>query len=384
MLDNIQFSEPSHYTGNVLVVDDDEISRELMKDILEKDGHNVIEAPDGGEALKAVSEKIPDVVLLDIILPGINGFEVCKRLKEEPATSTIPVLMVTSLKERSDRIRGIKEGAADFISKPIDRLEVLLKVKNAVFSKHIYDMVREAYEKLKELELLRDNLTNMIVHDLRQPLTAISGYLQLFEMGGFEDFTEKQKPVIKEIMNAVDFLMEMVNSLLDISKLEVGKMTLNKRLCNIEEVVHEIIKKLGPAREKYTFSVEFPPGGISVQCDRDIIRRVITNILGNAVKFTPEGGSIKITAETRHDQVLFSIDDSGPGIPPEYHNKIFDKFGQVETRKEGRKYSTGLGLTFCKLAVEAHGGKIGVESEPGKGSTFWFVLPLLTDSQKEE
>jgi len=369
------FSEPFKTKGKILIVEDEEGSRHLLKEILQIDGHNVFEAETGEEALKVARKINPDAVLLDIILPGINGFEVCKKLKEDPVTDYIPVVMISVLKERSDRIRGIKEGAMDFISKPIDRLEVLLKVKNAIFLKHLMDNVKKSYEKLKELEGLKNDLTSMIVHDLRQPLMVISGYLQLFELENHEGFTEKQITIIKKIINAVDLLKEMTGSLLDISRLETGEMKLNKTICNIGEIVNEVMENLGPKVESYSFSFEFPDQGVLVQCDRDIIRRVFTNIIENAFKFTPEGGKIRIAAEIKNDEVLFSITDSGPGIPPQYHSKIFEKFGVLEVEKERKRYSVGLGLAFCKLAVEAHKGSIGVNSEPDRGSTFWFALP---------
>jgi signal transduction histidine kinase len=151
------------------------------------------------------------------------------------------------------------------------------------------------------------------------------------------------------------------------------------RHCDLNERVEEAVETLGPLKNKHNVYIKSSGDPASAFCDMDLIKRVIDNLVGNAVKYTPKGGEVRITVESDKLQSRIAVSDTGAGIPKEYHAKIFDKFGQVKSRQEGKKYSTGLGLTFCKLAVEAHGGEIGVESESGKGSTFWFVLPSVPD-----
>lgn len=154
---------------------------------------------------------------------------------------------------------------------------------------------------------------------------------------------------------------------------------MNLSHCDLNELVKEAVETLGPLRDKHKVYIKSSSDLVSAFCDMDLIKRVIDNLVGNAVKYAPEGTEIRITVQTSELQSRIAVSDAGAGIPKEYHTKIFDKFGQVKSRQEGKKYSTGLGLTFCKLAVEAHGGEIGVESESGKGSTFWFVLPSVPD-----
>jgi len=362
-------------TGTILVVDDEAKNRKIVKDLLEVNGYRVLEATNGKEALALVSEKNLDVILLDIMMPGIDGFEVCRRLKSNPETAHIPVIMITALTDRDDRIRGIKEGANDFISKPIDTKDVVLRVRNAVYSKHLYDEVKKAYDRLKELESLRDSLVHMIVHDMRQPITALSGYLQLLRMhdDSFKDETDKE--MVDEAYGIAKILIEMISSLLDVNKLEEGKMILNKAEYDLFELAEEAVESVGVLKGNRTIHVTPADKRVTCRVDKNLISRVFSNLLGNAIKFTSDTGIIKISIVEEGNFIRVTVKDNGPGIPKEYHEKIFDKFGQIETRKEGRKYSTGLGLTFCRLAVEAHGGNIGVESEPGKGSSFWFTLP---------
>jgi len=373
----------NEYSGHILVVDDEKKNRIFLKDVLEAKGYHVSEAEDGKQALHRAMNDPPDVILLDVMMPGMDGFEVCRRLKKDPKTASIPILMVTALSERSDRIKGIEAGANDFLSKPLDYHEAVLRVHNAVYSKHLFDQLQEDFERLKELESLRDNLTHMIIHDLRQPITVISGYFQLLQLHAgdstTDSTTERKRDVFEQISRAVNVLMEMIESLLDVTRLEAGKMPLNLSHCDLNELVEEVVETLGPLKDKHNVHIKSSDDPVSAFCDKDLIRRVIANLVGNAMKYTPKGGEVRITVESDKLQSRIAVSDTGAGIPKEYHDKIFDKFGQVKSRQAGTKYSTGLGLTFCKLAVEAHGGEIGVESESGKGSTFWFLLPSVSD-----
>jgi two-component system sensor histidine kinase/response regulator len=363
------------YTGTILVVDDEEINRDILRALIESHGYTVIEAVNGEEALRRIAEASPDVILLDIMMPIMDGFETCRKLKADPLTAPIPVLLVTSLTDRSDRLKGIEAGANDFLNKPIDAEDVLLRVRNALFAKRLYDEIQENYRKLKELEGLKDNLILMIVHDLRQPITALSLSMQLLMMQDDNALLGDKKEIIEQAFSATNTLIEMVSSLLDVNKLEDGKMKLNMSSCDLKDLTEETVGKLGPLKADRNISVQSTIDNVGVICDVELIRRVISNLTGNALKFTPRNGEIRIIIQSEDSRIKIAVSDNGIGIPKEFHKRIFEKFGQVQTRKEGKKYSTGLGLTFCKLAVEAHGGEIGVQSEPGKGSTFWFILP---------
>ena len=370
--------EPTQ-TGKILVVDDDAKNRELLRDLLEAKGHSVVEAESGQQALEMVAAGRPDVVLLDVMMPGMDGFEVCRRLKGNPETAPIPVLMVTALEERSDRITGIDAGANDFLTKPVDPQDVVLRVRNAVAAKKLYDQLQGSYDRLKELEALRDNLTHMIVHDLRSPLTGIMGFMQLVQMQAGQKLDDTESQFLGKALASCSTLLEMINSLLDVNRLEEGKMPLKPATCDLRALADEAIETLGAATEGIKLQVDRPAEEVIAHCDPEVIRRVIANLASNAIRFTPRAGEVRLALESDPERARVSVTDSGPGIPPEYREKIFEKFGQVEAREDNRKYSTGLGLTFCKLAVEAHGGRIGLVSEVGRGSTFWFELPAANE-----
>ena len=284
--------------------------------------------------------------------------------------------------------------------------------------------LQHAYVRLKNLENMRDNLTAMIVHDLRTPLTTLLGPLELLESGGFGPMDETQTEIVNMSTRSGYRLLGLVNELLDISKMEAGEMKVRRETVQVHVVMNSAVDQVLRVDQAETGRIErqVPDDLPLMQADEDLLVRVLINLLGNALKFTPSDSKVTIAArEARTDEaaiesgyrserdsqkpdnghkpsddasqkhapvILFSVQDRGEGIPMKDQNRIFEKFGQVESRQEGHKMSTGLGLTFCKLAVEAHGGHIWVQSEVGHGSTFFFTVPLRpwvdTDDKKEQ
>ncbi len=360
--------------GRILVADDEDRNRRLFRDILEAEGHEVTMAVDGADAVEQAFARPPDAVLLDVMMPKMDGFEACRRLRQDARTAHLAILMVTALQGRADRLKGIQAGASDFLTKPVDIEEVRLRVANAVLVKHLYDKVQDDYVRLKELESLRDNLTHMVVHDMRSPLMSVSGSYEIVLMDA-DRLSAEQKEFVAIGQHACRELIDMVSSLLDISRLEAGQMPFDRTPCDVREIARTAAAAVAvQAREKtLTIHVDGEPAG--VVADRDVLHRIVVNLLGNAIKFSPEGGSVGVCIASAGNAVRVTVSDQGCGIPPEDHQRIFEKFGQVASNQPRRKASTGLGLTFCKLAVEAHGGAVGVESAVGEGSTFWFTLP---------
>jgi two-component system, sensor histidine kinase and response regulator len=379
--------------GRILLADDEEKNRRLLRDILESEGYNVTLAEDGQQALEKVFAEPPDVVLLDIMMPKLDGYAVCSQLRKDSRTAHLPIMIITALKDRADMLKGIRAGANDFLTKPIDAEEIRLRVKNAALAKQLNDKVQETLVKLRELEMLRDNLTHMIVHDMRSPLMVASGSFAMIT-----NEQDRLSPTQKEFATMGEYacreLIEMVTSLLDVSRMEAGKMPINRVSCDIREMAQTAVDSVAVLVRKKNLTLRVTGDSVCAAVDPDITHRVLVNLLGNAIKFSPEGGTLGIGITSTGRAVRVTVSDQGPGIPQEYHQRIFDKFGQVESRKENRKYSTGLGLAFCKLAVEAQGGQIGVESPStglppspgssgeasragavGAGSLFWFSLP---------
>jgi two-component system sensor histidine kinase/response regulator len=371
----------------LLIVDDEERNIRLLKALLAPQNYNLREAMNGEEALQRIAEEPPDMVLLDVMMPKINGFEVCRRLKQDEKTKTIPVILVTALSEKQHRVQALEAGADDFISKPVDQTELTVRVKSLLRIKSYQDEISDRLleiaaknARLLELEKVRDGLSHMIVHDLRNPLTAISTYLQLSSLDA-ENLSESQQKRVDRCLFFCQELERMIQTLLDISKMEEGKMQLNREAIDLSEMVGEVLERFTPTGEERKIALSFSGNGDipKIALDRSILKRVITNLVDNAIRYTPKGGAIAVSLDSApwEEVVCLSVKDSGSGLPAEYHQKIFDKFEQVRLKKDGdRAGSSGLGLTFCKMAVEAHGGKIWVESEGlGKGCTFLIQLP---------
>lgn len=371
----------------ILIVDDEEKNLKLFKALLSVERCEVATASDGAAALSLVGERLPDLILLDVMMPGMNGFEVCRRLKTDARTQTIPVLMVTALREREDRIKALHAGADDFLSKPIDGTELVVRVKSLLRIKRYYDELiaqnREIHEKnlkLEELKRLKESLYHMVVHDLRNPLMAISGMIEVFQKSP-AGFTQNQANLLGLCANSCRDLRTMIDGILDIYRLEHGTMKLRKECVDWKDLIGPIESsfqlRARSNRIQLNFSHAFE--SCSLSADRSVLTRVVSNLLDNAIRHTPENGSISVLSERNSSgsSLRVSIQDSGKGVPKEYHQRIFEQFVQLSKVTDGtRSGSCGLGLAFCKMAVEAHGGRIWVDSAgEGSGAKFCLELP---------
>ncbi|MFH0827932.1 MAG: ATP-binding protein, partial [Candidatus Omnitrophota bacterium] len=318
-----------------------------------------------------------DLILLDVMMPKLDGYEVCRRIKSAKETRFIPVVMLTALSEKEDRIKGIETDADDFISKPFDKEELKARVKSLLRIKSLHDKLEESYEKLKQLESLKDSLTHMIIHDLNNPLVGIMGNLQLLQMEIGKALGDAQRNSLEAALLSSEDMKRMIENLLDINKMEESKIKLRREDFKLDEAAREVVEQMRPLALWENKSILLEDSGQlpEISADKELVKRVIANLINNALKHIPQKGAIRVKVVFKSDERVFylRVEDNGEGIPKEYLEKVFDKFAQVEDKmaKAGR----GLGLTFCKLAVEAHGGKIWVESEPGKGSVFTFTLP---------
>ncbi len=367
----------------ILMVDDTPSNLELLSVMLKGRGYKMRAAVSGELALQAARNDPPDLILLDINMPEMNGYEVCEKLKAEEKLKDIPVIFLSALSETMDKVKAFGAGGVDYVTKPFQFEEVEARVETHLEMRRQKLRLQEAYDKLSALEKLRDSLVHMIIHDLRSPLAGIHGFLELIKESAEKTIPENQARYVDEALKSTKQLMQIISDMLDTSRMEAGQMVLKPVELDLSRILEESIPGLRPllgGRE-----VRFVPPGTPalVFADRDILLRVIQNLLANAIKFTPkDGGQIRLGIESSGNRVCVSVHDNGPGIAAEYRHKIFEKFAQVELPAGRQKYSTGLGLTFCKLAVEAHGGAIGVDSEEGKGSTFWFELPAAVTGVK--
>ena len=234
-----------------------------------------------------------------------------------------------------------------------------------------------AYDKLKDMEKMRDSLTHMIIHDMRTPLAVIQGMSEML----MEDLKASANPaeihaMLMDLKGQAQILSQLTNGVLDVSRLESGRMPLNKRVIDVGSLAGAVCDSLGTILRRHKLVQESDEEPVRAECDSDIIGRVVANLLSNSRKYTPEGSTIMVRVKRTTRGAYVAIQDTGPGIPFEQQARIFEKYTQVGDAPSTKYHSAGLGLTFCKLAVESHGGTIGVDSTPGHGATFWFTLPV--------
>lgn len=367
---NVNSEQPT-----IMVVDDTPENLKLLQNMLHVNDYRVLTFPNGKLALTAAANNPPDLILLDVMMPEMDGYEVCRALKDDDKLKEIPVLFISALHETSDKVKAFAVGGVDYVTKPFQEEEVHARIRAHLELRRQRRELQEAYDQLQKLETLRDNLTHMIVHDMRSSLNVMVGSLDLLGEEIPEDPDTRELHQMTE--GAARELTRMCNGLLDVSRLEAGQMPVQREPCDLSSVASEVIATLKTQASSASVTVQSEIAPVQVQADKSLLQRILDNLLTNAIKYTPAGGTVTIRAATSPDGVRVEVADTGQGISPEHHDKIFEKFGQIEAqeKKSGQRHSAGLGLTFCKLAIEAHQGNIGVESTVGQGSVFWFLLP---------
>ncbi|MDZ8085499.1 MAG: hybrid sensor histidine kinase/response regulator [Nostoc sp. DedQUE12b] len=360
----------------ILAVDDTQDNLILVQAILESEGYKIDLASDGIKALRQIEQSPPDLILLDVMMPGIDGYEVTRRIRNNPAISYIPILLITAF-HQSSVVEGLDAGADDFIRKPFDTDELLARVRSLLRLKHSLD-------EQQKMARQREDFVSRLTHDLRTPLVASDRMLNLFEMETFCKISPEMKQAIAVMIRSNQNLMEMVNTLLEVYRFEAGKKTLNWEECNLCEISQEVVSELSPLTNEKSLALEIdtrkldplsPNAGI-IMGDRLELRRVLNNLIANAIKFTDTGGiTIRIYETSSNsddpDSVIIEVQDTGYGIAPEDQATIFERFRQGRNKRSG----SGLGLHLSHRIVEGHAGTIKVTSEVGKGSLFTVQLP---------
>jgi two-component system cell cycle sensor histidine kinase/response regulator CckA len=373
---------PTRSLGLVLVVDDEEQNRMLLRDPLEARGYEIEEAEDGMQALQKIAARPPDTILLDVMMPKMDGFEVCRRLRKEARTMHLPILMVTALSERADRLMGIQAGANDFLNKPIDIQDVLLRVRNAVHAKHLHDQLLQQFIQAQKMEAV-GQLASGVAHDFNNILEVIMGY-----SGMIANQLGPGSPLLKhteQILHAAERAAGLTRQLLVFSR----KQTAQPVVLDLDDVVKDLDKMLQRLLDD-DIRLTIVPGKNAgrFQADPGHVGQVLMNLVVNARDAMPDGGQITIatsnvTLDKNYTQahadvrpgeyVMLSVSDTGTGLTEEVKAHMFEAFFTTKPRGKG----TGLGLATCQTIVQQSGGHIGVYSELGKGTTFKVYFPRV-------
>ncbi|HEY9479295.1 MAG TPA: ATP-binding protein [Gemmatimonadaceae bacterium] len=374
----------------ILVADDVPANVELLHDQLALLGYRVVSAFDGPSAVEACFEHRPDLCILDVAMPAgelggndrTTGFEVCRRIKRDPRTARIPVIFVTALNDATDRVKAIEAGGDDFLTKPHNRQILSARVRSLLRLKLATDALEESYRKLRELEKVRDDLMKMIVHDLKTPLTSVLASLEMALDGDFGAVSESMRRALGDAEAKAEDLLALIEDLLEVARIEETSLELDLQPLAPAALLAELVEewRVRFKQEEAEVSIDVSDDCPVFRADKGLMKRVFSNLIQNAVTHAGSGVRIVLSAGPDRESgdpvgVLFTVSDNGPGIPPEYHEVIFRKFERVKNPDLPRARNSGLGLAFCKLVVEAHGGRIWVQSGKKRGSHFHIALP---------
>lgn len=373
----VNMSQPSApqplKTDRILVVDDLPDNCFLIQMLLQEEGYHIDIANSGSAALAYIEQSPPDLVMLDVMMPGMDGYEVTRRIRQAQLPF-MPILLITA-HEQTSVVRGLDIGADEFIRKPVDPDELVARVRSLLRLKHSVD-------ERDQIARQREDFVSRLTHDLRTPLVAADRMLTLFHQGALGELTPAMQEAVTIMIRSNQNLLTMVNMLLEVYRYEAGRKTLNFTPVNLVELIHEVVEELSPlATEKQlALNSEMPPQGSGVETvvgDRLELRRVVTNLLGNAIKFTNAGMIVvRLSGQSSSGNgsspsTVLEVEDTGPGIQPNEVPTLFESFVQGNHKRGG----SGLGLQLSRRIVEAHRGRINVTSEVGKGSVFRVELP---------
>ena len=366
----------------ILIVDDAPENIISLKKVLEVNGFEVDTASSGEEALKKILKNSYVLIILDVQMPEMDGFEVAEAISGYSKAKETAIIFLSAASANVNLItRGYSSGGLDYISKPVDMNILLLKVKTFY---RIYEQSRalnemqtkllEEIEFRKEAERKKDEFISIASHELKTPMTSIKGYIQLLERSLDKEDLETTRIRLHKVHNQDEKLNLLVADLLDISKIESGKLKFNKKYFSFDKILDHIVEIMEQANPQVKF---IKKGQINTEIFGDEMRieQVIINFITNAIKYAPDSDEVHFTSELRGDEIYFSVKDFGIGMAKEHQQQIFDKFYRVEETSE-RFQGLGIGLYICQEIIERHEGKIGVNSEPDEGSEFYFTIPL--------
>lgn len=379
------------YKEKILIVDDHATNLNVLTDLIISLGYEPFCAHNGKEALEILGGDSFDLMLLDIMMPVMTGIEVLEALKVNGKIREIPVIVISALDDLDNIAHCILLGADDYLIKPFHSTLLMARIRSSLEKKQYRDRQRQiinelgkSCEALKKIEELRNDLTSMLVHDLNSPLTAIKGFSQYLQIQSKksklneEEFLDSNQ----RILEAVYDMESLIRGILDSHKIEEGAMTFDLTSVPCVKMVREIFERFVIHKNRTRiFEFEVNCEESLIVADPDLLNRVIQNLLMNAYKYTSTENRIKVALAQQEDEILICVEDTGNGIPPQFMDKLFTKFFQAEGRKNGKKYGFGLGLYFCKLAIEGMKGKIECMSEPGKGTSFILTMKKSLPSE---
>jgi signal transduction histidine kinase len=364
----------------ILIVDDILKNLQVLGTTLIEEGYEISMAQNGFQALKLAEKIKPDLILLDVLMPDMTGFETCAKLKENEELSGIPVIFLTAKTETEDIITGFQTGGVDYITKPFKKEELLMRIKTHLDLRLFSIALIEKNENLARLNKEKNEFLGIAAHDLKNPLSAIKGLAEMTEKY-FTDLTQEEIiESAEQIRISSEFMFQIIMDLLDINAIEEGRFNLSMSDFELDAVLQMVVNKFNPSAsaKKINLNLEKNCSGINAYADAGKTQQILDNLISNAIKFSPFDKNIWINSQFISDEKMLriTVKDEGPGISEEDKTKLFKKFSKLSARPTNEENSTGLGLSIVKRLVEEMKGKIWCESQLGAGSSFIVEFPM--------
>lgn len=363
---------------NILGIDDEQLNLELLRFILERNDFIFRGTHDDNHFLELLEQQLPDLILLDVIMPRIEGFELCSKLKSNPRYRDVPVIFLTGKVNVKDKIKGFEVGGVDYVTKPFNEEELIARIQTHIELRRARNKIEHQAEHLRQSNALKDRMFSIIGHDLRSPLSAAKLKMDFIMRGIIDpassDFKDK---TVYELLKTMDEALNLLQNLLGWAKAESDQIQIIPENLDLHEMVEQTFRllKLGSEHKKITLSNNIPESTF-VFADLNTTKTVLRNLLSNAIKFTPHEGEIRVNLKMKKDRTVIEVQDNGQGIPPEDIPRILnpnEHFSKLGTEKEP---GTGLGLVLCQSFIHKNGGTLKIRSAVGAGSTFYFDLPI--------
>lgn len=374
-------TQPCDY--DILVVDDQDKNLQLLGSHLHKEGYDVIFANSGAEALEIVNNDLPDLILLDVMMPEMDGYEVCKRLKADPKTAEVPVIFVTARTASEDVVMGFEVGGQDYITKPVKAAEMLVRVKTHLELRSVRQQLAVSNEELRVHNEHQKQTFSILSHDLKGPISTVSVLMSELEIALCEgEDTSSLITMVEETRQNIERLNTLIQDVLEWSRVQMDAVHFEPQDFVISEAVDIVLAQHAPQAERKGLHLEnqIRPDCL-VYADINMVTTVLRNLVSNAIKFTPRGGRIKVKSEKTQKGTQISVIDSGMGMSQDIINKLF-KIGEVKSRQgTDHESGSGLGLALCKGLIDKCGGYICADSRQGEGSSICFTLPPKPDSE---
>ena len=369
----------------LLVVDDVQTNVLLLKALLGKEGYGILVANNGQEALEVIRNENPDLILLDVMMPGMDGFKVAERLKSEEFRCEIPIIFLTALDDTQSIVNGFKLGVGDFISKPFRKEELMVRIKHQLSLVAARRIIEEKNEELRKTIAGRDKMYSVIAHDLRSPMASMKMLLNTIMMSVEKD---KIDPDIFDMLEMSNKTSEEVFSLLDNllkwTKSQLGKLTVIPQKLDISGLADGVVEVMNSVAEvKHIKLIRTDHESFFVYVDIEMIKSILRNLISNAVKFSNPDSEIKVGIKAEDGKVIVSVTDSGKGIKKEDQHKLLKDSTHFTTYGTNSEEGSGLGLLLCRDFARKNGGELWFESEENLGSVFSFSLPQLIASNRE-